>query len=492
MRFVYASLFCLNVLCLNSWAASPAQLLDQAPIRFEPNRGNWVARGPGYAFRFTEDATLLRVADRTIKLTLDGANPHSRLEGAQRMAVDANYFFGKNYASVPAFLRLRREQAYPGIDVVYYGHGREMEYDFEVAAGADPSQIRMRFDGVDAVRLNSAGEIALTLGPGEIVQRVPVVYQRTNANEIVAVEAAYRLGGDGTVRLALGAYNPARALVVDPSITYAVYLHGSGADIPVAIAHDANGFIYLAGNALSTDFPVTSDAYQATQAGATDVWVMKVNQKATTQSEIIVYCSYLGGGSDDIVKAMTIDPAGVIYVTGSTNSFQFPITSNAFQGLIPSGSTTTHAFVSMLDPSQAGAPGLVYSTYLTGVSGTNHEEGDGIAVALGKIYVTGYTTSPDFPVGKQIQTAIGGGYDAYAIELDPTQSGASSLVTGSFLGGSGQDVGRTIAVHLLVRFPGFSQCRSGGLQHQRRCLHHRVGFQCRHGGLFDIFGRLLG
>lgn len=108
MRLVYALLLCLNGLCLNAWAASSTQLLENAPIRFEPNRGNWVARGPGYAFRFTEDATFLRVGDRTVKLTLDGANRHSRLTGVQRMPVASNYFFGKNYTSVPAFHRLRR------------------------------------------------------------------------------------------------------------------------------------------------------------------------------------------------------------------------------------------------------------------------------------------------------------------------------------------------------------------------------------------------
>lgn len=440
MRFVFASLFCLSV-----FADSPARLLDTAPIRFEPNHTGpgsvrWTARGLGYAFWFTDEATMLRVGDRTLRLTLDGGRRGAGFKAEGKPGLSTNYFAGPQFTSVPGFSRLRRVDAYPGIDVVYYGNGRQIEYDFEIAPGADPSQIRMRFDGADAVRLNDRGEIVLTLGSGEMIQRAPVVYQRTSRGEIVSIAARYQLEAGSTARLALGPYNPAGALVIDPVISYSAYLHGSSADTGIALGHDAKGFVYIAGNTLSPDFPATGDSYRSTNSGNQDVWVMKLNPAAQAGEQVILYCSYLGGGATEFLKDMAVDGAGVVYITGSTNSAAFPVTPGALQSTI---SSNRHAFVSVLDTSQTGSAGLVYSTYL---GGKNFEEGDGIAVAGGKIYVTGFTTSDDFPVGGAYQAARVAGYDAFVVEIDPAQSGAASLVAGTYLGGSGQDVGRAIAV----------------------------------------------
>ncbi len=184
MRFVFASLFCLT-----TFAATPAQLLDTLPIRFEPDRGQlkhtgstkvlWTAHGAGYAFSFTDRDTFFRAGDQIVKLTFPGSSP-SHLEATDRVPVSTNYFVAQKYVSVPGYRRLRRAlSVYPGIDVVYYGNGRKIEYDFEVAPGSDPSKIRMRFEGADSVHLNAAGGLVLTLSGGEVTQLPPVVYQRT-------------------------------------------------------------------------------------------------------------------------------------------------------------------------------------------------------------------------------------------------------------------------------------------------------------------------
>lgn len=435
MRFFLASLYCVS-----AFAASPARMLETAPIRFEQNGDRWVARGLGYAFAFTSEATLLRVGNRTLRVTLDGANPGARFSGYDPAPIATNYFIGKQRASVPGFRKLRRAGVYPGIDVVYYGNGRQIEYDLEIAPKANASRIRIRFEGADFMRLSDRGDIVLTLGTEEVTQRAPVVYQRRRGGEIVAVEAAYKLDKDGAVRLALGRYNPREPLIVDPVIAYTAYISGTAGDTALAVAHDPKGFVYIAGNTVSLDFPTTGEAYQGTNAGNNDVWVMKLNPKATSSDQVIVYSTYLGGGATDIVKAMTVDDAGMIYLTGSTNSGGFPVTSGALQSTI---SANTHAFVTMLDPSQSGSAGLVYSTFL---GGANFEEGDGIAVAGGKIYVTGFTTSDDFPVSGAYQPSRFAGYDAFVVELDPAQSVGASFVAGTFLGGSAQDVGRAIAV----------------------------------------------
>ncbi len=447
MRSVLALFFCLSSVAVNSLAASSTgatQLLETAPIRFEPNAGiqpsqiRWIARGQGYAFAFTDRATMLRLADRTVQLKFPGSNRDRQFRGESRQSVSTNYFIEQKRASVPAFAKLRVSEVYPGIDVVYYGNGREMEYDFEIAPGADPSRIRIQFEGADAVTLNDAGEVVLTLGSGEVKQRAPIVYQRRASGEIAHIDAKYRIGPDGVVRLALAGYDPKAKLIVDPVITYTGYLAGTIADTGIAIAHGANGVMYMAGNTVSIDFPTSVDGFQTVNNGGQDIWLMVLDP--SKGGAAIVYSTYLGGASDDTLKAMTIDQNGVFYITGATVSVAFPVSASA----IPYTSAgLSHAFVSMVDPSQ-GANGLIYSTYL---AGSQTEEGDGIAVASGKIYVTGTTNSDDFPMaGTPLQGTRSVSFDAFVAEIDPTQSGAASEVFGTYLGGSGADAGRTIAV----------------------------------------------
>ncbi len=447
MRLVVTVLFCLSLSSVWSFADSPAasaaKLLEIAPIRFEPNSGlqpawvRWTARGQGYAFAFTDRAAILRLANRSVELTFPGANRKWRFEGDDQQRAGTNYFIGTSRLSAPAYRRLRERGVYPGIDVIYYGNGREIEYDFEIAPGADPSRIRMRFDGADSVHINAAGDLVLALDSGEVVQRAPVVYQRRTSGEIVAVKASYRLARNGVVRLELDRYNPAEPLVVDPTISYAVYLSGSNADTGIVITRGMGG-VYLAGNTFSTDFPVTPNAEQPTNGGSQDVWVMQLDP--TQGGNAVLYSSFLGAGADEFVKAIAVDKNGVIYLTGNTDSGAFPVTAGA---LISTNAANTHGFVSMIDPSQ-GTSGLIYSTFL---GGTQNDEGDGIVVANGLIYVTGTTDSPDFPVaGNSYQNAQAGDFDAFVVVIDPTQSGAASEVYGSYLGGSSADAGRTIAV----------------------------------------------
>ncbi|HML16578.1 MAG TPA: SBBP repeat-containing protein [Bryobacteraceae bacterium] len=425
---------------------TPPALLETAPVRFEPNTSlhpapggvRWIAHGAGYAFEFTDRATLIRAGHRTVRLTMPGSNAHAKFDAENPSAVPTNYFSGRRYASVPAFGRLHRRAIYPGIDVVYYGSGHQVEYDFEIAPGADPSRIRMRFEGADAAHINDHGDLILTVDGGEVTQRAPVVYQRRGASEIAGVEAKYRIGRDGLVRLDLGEYNRASELVVDPVLSYTAYLSGTAPDFAVSVAHDEQGFVYVAGNTFSVDFPATSSAYQTANAGQLDVWAMKLDPAQPANP--IVYCTYLGGASNDQVFAMTVDVNGVMYLTGSTDSGAFPVTASA---LISTYSGNSHAFVTMLDPSQAGAAGLIYSTFL---GGSNFDQGNGIAVANGQIYVTGWTVSSDFPVVNAYQPAQVAGYDAFIVQIDPTQSGAASEINGTYLGGSGQDSGNAITV----------------------------------------------
>jgi hypothetical protein len=373
-------------------------------------------------------------------LTFPGSHG-SQFEGADP-AVATNYFHGKKAVTVPSFHRLRRMAVYPGIDVVYYGDGGHLEYDFEIAPGADPAVIRMRFDGADHVSLNGRGALVLTVGEGEITQLAPVVYQRTGQGEVVAVESAYVLKDDGTVRVRLGKYNPANPLVVDPSILYAGYFSGStGPDAGIAVTHDTQGNVYLAGYAYSTDFPIIGNSEQNTEAGDRDAWVMIIN----LPSQTVTYSSYLGGSGEDDLAGIAVSN-GYIYLTGFTTSTDFPVTASGYLTTI---TADTHVYFAMLDPTQIGSAGVLYASYMGG-SGTD-DEPTGIVVSGGLIYLAGFTNSTDFPTfapnsGTPYQATLIGTYNAWVAQFDPTQSGANSLLASTYLGGSIDDMARTIAL----------------------------------------------
>src|SRR5580704_18424001 len=156
---------------------SASEAYARLPLRFEASGAhNWVAHGPGFGVGLNQDGTFFNLGDRGLRLTLEGRDRSARFEGLDKSPTPTNYF-GRNSHSVDAFGRLRQTGVYPGIDIVYYGKGQTLEYDFELAPGADPSQIRMRFEGADAIRLGPQGQVILQLGDRQVTQNPPVVYQ---------------------------------------------------------------------------------------------------------------------------------------------------------------------------------------------------------------------------------------------------------------------------------------------------------------------------
>lgn len=442
MRLVFAAFFCLN--------AFGATLLDTAPLRFEPNPGlgpktpaKWWARGAGYAYLFADDATLIKTPAGMVKLTFPGADSSAAFTPAKPLNTRIDYFIGHDYAQVHAYQRLRRDSIYPGVDLVYYGSGHDIEYDFEIAPGADVSKIRMRFDGARVMKLNRRGEIVLQGPAGEIIQHRPVVYQRAKSGRISAVACAYLLDGANTVRLKLGKYDPARPLTVDPTITYAAYVSGETTgetvDNVASVTHDPMGRIYLYGSTYSTAFPVTQQGYEVAIAGLENLWIAVIDP--TGGANALVYCSYVGGQSSDVATQMVVDPNGVMYLTGNTDSTTFPVTSGAYLNTYTSN---THPFITMIDPSQPGSGALIYSTYF---GGSGNDSGQAIAVVEGRIYVAGWTSSTDFPiVGNSYQPSLTGNNDAWVAIFDPLQNGTASLLSSTYLGGSNDEIANSIAV----------------------------------------------
>ena len=453
--YVARFMVCFWMLAACAFAAPPAQLLPKAPVRFEPNQGQfgravlWSARGPGYSVGFTRDATLLHVGERTVAMRLAGQDLTAPFEAENPFSVPANYITPGFQGSVRTYGRLHRRQVYPGVDLVYYGSGDNLEYDFELAAGADPARIHLRFAGMDELTVAPNGDLLVRAGGRTVTHHAPVVYQRRASGEQTLVPASYRIGAQQDVTIAVASFDAAAPLVIDPVISFATYLFGSGADVGLAIGRDQYGFIYVAGNTSSLDYPNTNAAVDANRGGQ-DAFVMKLDPTAATCTQVVCYSTFYGGGGVDALKAMAVDPTGLIYLAGTTNSTDL-ITTNAYKSApavaASTGTTGTDAFVVFLDPSRSGSLTLVYATYL---GGTQFDEATAITYFAGKIYVAGSTSSDDFPVVNAYQPVKAPGRDMWVAEIDPNQSGAATLAVSTFFGGSSADYART----LLVDAPG--------------------------------------
>ncbi len=431
--------------CALAAAPSPEDVLRSVPLRFEQDaRGRWGARGVGYALRFEARGAYLHVGDRTLRLSFAGSNAKARFEALEPQGAQTNYFIGREFRSTRAFAKLRRSQVYPGVDVVYYGSADHLEYDFDLAPGADASRIRLRFEGADQVSVNERGDLALKLGDGEVIQRAAVVYQRKASGEVVAVESRYRLEEDGMIGVSLGDYDRGQSLVIDP-ILYTAYLSGTNADAATTIAVDPKGLVYLAGYTYSDDFPASGNGYSVLPfSGVRDGWIIQMNPFSSDPNNVILYSTFFGGNLDTDLRTLAVDASGKVYIAGTTLASNFPVTSGAFQSQLANTNAQNEGFVSVLDTTQQGSGSLIYSSYY---SGSQVQQINGIATQDGKFYITGWTNSDDLPLtGGAFQSTRGGGYDAFVAAFDPGQSGTASLVYASYLGGYLTDQGNGIAV----------------------------------------------
>src|SRR5438094_3145206 len=406
-----------------------SQSYGKLPLHFEANQGQthhdvrFLARGAGYSLYLTAGEAVLvltkpnpdakrdlrstperrgtqaRGTPVVVRMSLVGAAPKPPLNGREELPGKANYLIGKDPAkwrtNVPTYAKVHYHAVYPGIDLVYYGNQRQLEYDFVVSPGADPERIVLGFQGGERLEINAEGELVLHAAGGAIRQRVPVIYQEINGVR-TKIEGRYVLKDAHRVGFQVAAYDQNRPLVIDPTLVYATYLGSSGWDYGSGIAVDAAGSAYVTGSTSSADFP-TANALQAAKAGFQNAFVTKLNPTGSA----LVYSTYLGGSGGDGGTGIAVDTAGSAYVTGSTSSIDFP-TVNPLQAAYGGGGD---AFVSKLD---AAGSALLYSTYLGGSGG---DGGYSVAVdAAGSAYVTGSTNSTDFPTTPgAIQTTYSGG-----------------------------------------------------------------------------------
>ncbi len=429
------------------------------PLSFAPNVGQadaaarFVSRGGGYALSLAPTRAVLALSPspepgrpgasgpattgagdaHLLGMSLAGADPAAAMVPTKALPGTANYLTGDDpgawHVGVPTYGEVTTAGVYPGIDLVWYGTGGALEYDFRVAPGADASAIRVDFEGTRRLSLAANGDLNVDTGTGTVVQRAPKLYQDIDGARR-PVEGRYVLTGDHQVGFAVGDHDPAHGLVIDPVLAYSTYLGGTGEDGGASIAVDATGAAYVTGYTGSPDFP-TAIPLQAGSGGNIDAFVTKLNPAGSA----LEYSTYLGGTGNDGADAIAVDAVGAASVAGYTSSTTFP-TADPLQAANGGG---YDAFVAKLDP--AGSS-LAYSTYL---GGTGNDGGSGIAVdGAGAAYVTGYTTSAAFPTANPFQAARAGLVDAFVTKVNPA---GSALAYSSYLGGTDYDAGYSIDVN---------------------------------------------
>jgi hypothetical protein len=439
----------------HSPAIAPAPVSHPAglPLTFEANEGQtdarvaFLARGPGYGVFLTATEAVLTfpqgASERpALRMQLVGSAAQPHVRGESDLAGKVNYFHGRDTASwrtgVPTYQRVRYSAVYPGIDLVYYGQQRQLEYDFVVAPGGDPDRIELTFAGVAQSVVDAQGDLVLERTDGPPLRfRKPVIYQ-TDGMHRRRVDGRYVHRGAQRIGFRVGAYDRTRALIIDPVLTYSTYLGGSGIDTGGSIAVDDTGAMYVTGVTSSTDFP-TGNAVQTSRNGsASDLFVAKL----TSDGSALEYATYLGGSSDESDADIAIDSTGAAYITALTESADFP-TVDAMQPACNCGARRADVVVAKLS---ADGSQLVYSTYL---GGSNEEELPAIAVDLpGAAYVSGFTASDDFPKVNPLKSQLGGDQgDAFVAKLAPD---GSALLYSTYLGGAeGAEGARDITVDSL-------------------------------------------
>ncbi len=418
---------------------------------FEPNRGQvadarvrFISRNKGYTLFLTADGAEMSLRSRpgdakggaSVKMKLGGAERPAQAFGEEELAGKVNYIRGRDPRSwvkgVETYGRVRYQGVYEGVDLVYYGSGGQVEYDFVVAPGADPRRINFTLAG-GRVALESAGDLVVRTRAGALTFQKPFLYQEVEGVR-KAVQGGYVLRRDGTVRFRVGTYDRTKPLVIDPVLSYASFFGGEFDNYyETDIAVDAQGSAYVVGYTNSShEFPTTAGAFRPTDPeldGETFV------AKLAPDGSSFVYSTFIGGA---YARSIALDAAGNAYLTGIAGK-DFPV-RDGFQtqpGEPANGQELVDAFVAKLN---ADGSDLLYSSF---VGGNDGDFGYAVAAdAQGNAYISGETLSANFPVTPGAARANGNGInDSFVTKINTNAKGAASLVYSTYA-----DVGRALAV----------------------------------------------
>jgi uncharacterized protein (TIGR03437 family) len=447
-------IFGMTIVACAGAAGSSAR--GASDLRFEWNVGqadssyNFVAHGRAQSILLSSAEAAFQLKGpkqfkaRTMKASLQGGRIGVEPKTEQPLSGHVNYLIGNDpqkwHTDIPTFGRVRFPDVYQGIDVVYYGHGGELETDFEIQPGADPEAIRIRFDGSDQVRLESDGSLSALVDTRTLSWKKPVLYQ-AGSHGFTAVEGRFKMASDGAVGFEVGVYDNTRPLVIDPVLTYSTYFGTPAADFAARVVADASGSAYVVGGSDDQGFPVTPGAFFDANSGQQGT--VAVAKLSATGS--MVYETHIGGSNGELGFGIAIDPSGDAYVVGTTDSTDFPLLPASNNHTTNAATDPLNCFVTKLNPA---GNGLVYSMV---IGGSNTDGCSSIALdASGNAYVTGVTNSTDLPTVNAIQSSLPPSQQfgsataaAFIFKLNPA---GTTLLYSTYFGGPGDNAATSIAV----------------------------------------------
>ena len=389
----------------------------------------------GYKLPATPDS----IEYRLVRLSFVGANSEPALTGRDPLDRKVSYFYGSDpnkwVTDVPSYSEIVYQNIYDGINLVYYSNGTSLEYDFEVAAGANPADIRVHIDGAASLNINASGHLVISTDLGQIIEQDPVVYQPDGTARI-PVEAQFMLHDDNSFGFALPqGYNPELPLVIDPVVEYSTMLGGTANDYCRGVAIDPDDNQYAVGYVTSADFPL-KNAYDSVYQGGGSAGYDMIVCKVSPHGDSLMYSTYLGGATgDDRAYAVAVNSAGEACVVGHTNSTDFPTVSP----LQASNNGSEDVAITRLS---AAGDALLYSTYY---GGAGSDIGNDIALDdADNLYLTGSTESSDFPLsGTTYDNSLDGTKDAFVLKLS---ADGQSVQFSTYLGGTAVDAGLALDV----------------------------------------------
>jgi uncharacterized protein (TIGR03437 family) len=437
------------------------------PFVFEKNAGQvdqqvrYFGRAHGAALWLVDSGAVLSVEQKNrrtvLRMKLEGARPHPRIEGTEPLAGKTNYFTGNDPAQwkrdISQYGAVRYQDAYPGVDLLFHATAQTIEYDWIVSPGADPRQIRMSFQGASEIRIDSSGDLVLRIGDVEVREKRPRIFQgaQQDAREITGrfVRRGRAIGFE------IANYDHSRSLTIDPVLTYATNFGGAGnalntlGDAAAAVVMDAQGNAIVVGSTASTNFPVQDGPYQYPGADLS-AFVAKVNPSATTGSASLVWSTYLGGSKQTSgAAAVALDSQGNIYVAGETSAPDFPL-KNPFQSSFSTAQSCPVVsgglgvcFLAFVTKFPSSGNEVLYSSYLGSTAGDNTTTG--IAVdSAGSAWITGAVQASGFPLaGNYIQSLPSSSQNGFISQVSPD---GSRLLYSTYLGGGNIDNLLAIAV----------------------------------------------
>ncbi|WP_201986843.1 DUF7948 domain-containing protein [Hymenobacter rubidus] len=426
------------------------------------------------AKRPKDPATEGPVRGHAFTLRFDKAAATAVLTAETATAERRNYFLGadpKRWArDVRGFRQLRYAGLWPGVNArVYESADQHLEYDFELAPGASAAAIALRHDGADALTLDPAGNLVIKTSVGTVTERAPLAWQTDAAGQHRPVACRYQLRGK-TVHFALGKYDHARLLTIDPVVVFSTYTGSAADNWGFTATYDAAGNLYSGGIAFDAGYPTSPGAFQTTFAALIDIALIKYNT-SVTGAAARVWATYLGGSSAEFPHSLVVNSQGELLVLGSSGSSDYPTTSGALQRTFGGGTTTSplgygapydcpNGSDLVITRLNATGTALVGSTYLGGsgndgllpldtnmapdssVQQLPHNYGDPfrgdiLVDAADNVYIASHTTSSNFPMARGFSSSYHGGTsDGVVCKLAPN---LTALTWGSYLGGSGAD-----------------------------------------------------